>query len=409
MSSTSKVIFSKTGWVILIAALGYFVDIYDLILFSIVRQKSLLGLGVEKDNLLPIGVILINWQMGGMLLGGLLWGILGDKKGRVSVLFGSIFLYSTANLLNGFVQSVNQYAALRFIAGLGLAGELGAGITLVSEIMSKETRGYGTMIVATIGVSGAIFAALIGDYFTWRTAYLIGGFMGFILLFFRIGVYESGMFNSVIDSKVKRGDFFLLFKSWHRMSRYLFTILLAVPVWYVIGILITFSPEIAKDMGMAQLPNPARAVLCAYIGITMGDFSSGYLSQVFKSRKNILVAYILMTIIFVMLYFRFASSSLTAFYAIVFGLGISTGYWAVFVTTAAELFGTNIRATVTTTAPNFVRGSVLLLTGLFSYFKSFTSTTNAAMAVGVITFIFATIAVFSIEETFGKDLDYFEN
>src|SRR5882762_615963 len=111
---------------VIVAALGYFVDIYDLLLFSIVRRPSLSALGVPDEELFGQGEFLLQVQMGGLLLGGLIWGIMGDKRGRLSVLFGSILMYSLANIGNGFVTNVTQYAALRFIAGLGLAGELGA-------------------------------------------------------------------------------------------------------------------------------------------------------------------------------------------------------------------------------------------------------------------------------------------
>lgn len=394
--------------IVIVAALGYFVDIYDLVLFSILRRPSLIDIGVDDADLLPVGVWLLNMQMGGLLLGGILWGILGDKKGRVSVLFGSIFLYSVANIANGFVNSVEAYAWLRLLAGIGLAGELGAGITLVSETMSKEHRGYGTMIVATVGICGAVAAALIGDYFHWRTAYFIGGGMGVLLLLLRIGVYESGLYRSLQDKKISKGNFLQLFTNKKRFKKYLSIILIGIPIWYVVGILITFSPEIGKAMGMAEMPNAGKGIMYCYIGLAVGDFTSGFLSQFFKTRIKVILSFILLTAFFMIFYFTIAQNSLTTFYVISTLLGFATGYWAVFITTAAEHFGTNIRATVATTSPNFVRGAVVLLTLLFEFGRGFIGIINSAIAVGGITIIIALVSLRFLEETFSKDLDYTE-
>lgn len=393
---------------VLVAALGYFVDIYDLILFSIVRVKSLAAIGVPKEQILDQGVLLINMQMGGMLIGGILWGVLGDKRGRVSVLFGSIFMYSVANIANGFVQTVPQYAALRLIAGVGLAGELGAGITLVSEIMHKESRGYGTTIVATIGILGAVVAALIGDFFDWRTAYFVGGGMGLALLLLRVGLYESGMFAGVKASGVKLGSFSSLFSTFARAKKYLAVILVGVPIWFAVGVLVTFAPELGKAMGMSEAPAPGRAVMMTYIGLAAGDLASGALSQLLRSRKRVLGGFIGLTALAFVVYFTLAKTSLTTFYGVCLLLGFATGYWAVFVTMASELFGTNIRATVTTTAPNFVRGAVVLLTFGFKQLKDPLGVVGSAIAVGVVTLVIAVVSLLALEETFGKSLDYVE-
>ncbi|MCE7890867.1 MAG: MFS transporter [Sorangiineae bacterium PRO1] len=393
---------------VLVAALGYFVDIYDLILFSIVRVKSLAAIGVPKEQILDQGVLLINMQMGGMLIGGILWGVLGDKRGRVSVLFGSIFMYSVANIANGFVQTVPQYAALRLIAGVGLAGELGAGITLVSEIMHRESRGYGTTIVATIGILGAVVAALIGDFFDWRTAYFVGGGMGLALLLLRVGLYESGMFAGVKASGVKLGSFSSLFSTFARAKKYLAVILVGVPIWFAVGVLVTFAPELGKAMGMSEAPAPGRAVMMTYIGLAAGDLASGALSQLLRSRKRVLGGFIGLTALAFVVYFTLAKTSLTTFYGVCLLLGFATGYWAVFVTMASELFGTNIRATVTTTAPNFVRGAVVLLTFGFKQLKDPLGVGGSAIAVGVVTLLIAVVSLLALEETFGKSLDYVE-
>lgn len=392
---------------ILVAALGYFVDIYDLILFSIVRVASLREIGVAEDDLLTTGVLLLNMQMGGMLVGGVFWGVLGDKRGRLSVLFGSICLYSVANVLNGFVHTVEGYAVLRLIAGIGLAGELGAGVTLVSELMSRESRGYGTTVIATVGICGAVAAALVGDLFHWRTAYFVGGGLGIALLLLRIGVYESGMFEQLkAQAHVQRGNFLSLFATADRARRYVCVILIGVPIWYVVGVLITFSPEFGRALGMAEAPSAGRAVLFAYVGLAIGDVASGLASQLLRSRKTVVLAFLTMTVGGVALYFTVAAASLVAFYAVCTALGFATGYWAVFVTIASEQFGTNVRATATTSAPNFVRGAVVLLTSAFQAATPALGVVGSGITVGAVAIVVAFVSLAALDETFAKDLDF---
>ena len=393
---------------ILVAALGYFVDIYDLILFSIVRIESLRDIGVPPDQILSRGVLLLNMQMGGMLVGGLIWGVLGDKRGRLSVLFGSIVMYSLANLANGFVTSVPQYAVLRFVAGIGLAGELGAGITLVSEIMPAHTRGYGTMIVATVGILGAVVASLVGDAFDWRIAYFVGGGMGLALLVLRIGVAESGLFEGLRRTRAVRGDFLSLVTSPRTRGRYARVVLVGVPIWYVVGILITFSPEFGRAMAMSPLPQPGRAVMLCYIGLAVGDLTSGALSQLLRSRTRVVGLFLGLTAGAIAAYFGVAHHSLAVFYTVCLLLGVAAGYWAVFVTIAAEQFGTNIRATATTTAPNFVRGAVVVLTTLFEALRAPLGIRGSGMLVGALALAVAVVSLHGLDETYGKDLDYVE-
>lgn len=411
---------SSLNKIIIVAALGYFVDIYDLVLFSVERKDSLteiLGAAATPQNLKSIGMDLLNWQMGGMLVGGLFWGMLGDKKGRLSVLFGSILMYSLANIFNGMVTNVSWYAALRFISGFGLAGELGAGITLVSETMSRERRGIGTMIVATVGVFGAVVAGFMGDVISnWRWSFYIGGGMGLLLLVLRVGILESGMFEGIKKSSISKGNFLDLFKTRQRAAQYLSVILIAVPVWYVMGILITFSPEIFASMNITAFrPDAGKSIMYAYLGITVGDLASGAISQYLKSRKKALALFMLMTVFSVVLYFKYAVLSETWYYVVITAIGFATGYWAVFMSTAAELFGTNIRATATTTAPNFVRGSVIFLSGLFKLFETWFVTPegkpdskSSAIAVGIVVAVLAVIAWLNLKETFHKDLNYSE-
>jgi MFS family permease len=400
-----KSVFNTT---VLVSSLGYFVDIYDLILFGIVRIPSLTFLGVKGSQLIDSGVYLLNMQMGGMLIGGLIFGIWGDKKGRLSVLFGSIFLYSAANFANAYVTSVQMYALLRFLAGIGLAGELGAAVTLVSETMTKETRGYGTAVVATIGVMGAILAAIVGEEFSWQTAYIVGGILGLIILIMRISMFESGMYKSIQTSDIAKGQFLKLFTSKDRFFRYLNCILIGLPIWYVVGILVTFSPEFGKFIGVTGPIVAGKSIMYTYIGLIFGDFISGFLSQIIKSRKKAVMIFVILTAVFIAVYLFSHHISVTYFYTICVMLGISIGYWAVFVTTASEQFGTNLRATVTTTVPNFIRGSVIPITLIFNLLRAPFGLIYAALIVGVISIIIAFISLYNLKESYGVELDYVE-
>jgi MFS transporter, putative metabolite:H+ symporter len=395
------------GIPVIVAALGYFVDIYDLLLFSIVRIPSLRALGVDDSMMLEQGEYLIRSQMIGLLVGGILWGVMGDKRGRLSVLFGSILLYSLANIANGLVTTVDQYALLRFIAGIGLAGELGAGITLVSESLPTKLRGYGTTLVATVGLMGAVFANYIAKTFDWQMSYFIGGGLGLVLLVTRISVFESGIFLKVKEQNVQRGNFFQLFNQWIRFKKFIGCILIGLPIWFVIGILITFSPEFAKAMDITGVI-AGDAVMFSYIGLAAGDLVSGFASQAVRSRKKTVFVFILLTLVFIVtyLYFPFANSS--SFYVGCFLLGFGVGYWALFVTIAAEQFGTNLRSTVATTVPNFIRGSVVPLTFMFGYLRESVDILQAALIVGIFTILIAFWALRLIDETFSRDLNYLE-
>lgn len=394
---------------VVVAALGYFVDIYDLVLFSIVRVSSLRDLGIPDTQMEADGVYILNMQMVGMLLGGIAWGVMGDKVGRRSVLFGSILLYSLANLANAWVSTVDQYAWIRLVAGFGLAGELGAGITLVSELMTPERRGHGTTVVATVGAAGAILAGAVASNFTWQTAYVVGGVLGLSLLLLRFGALESGMFRQTLRSEVSRGAFWKLFTPRSRAFLFLNSILIGVPIWFCVGILITFSPELAQELGIQGVVNPAYAVMCTYAGLTVGDFLSGALSQWFQTRKKIVRAFLYLTVLTVGVYLSGRVTSLTGFYVLCGLLGLATGYWAVFVTMASEHFGTNLRATATTSVPNFVRGSTVLITLGYRYGQQWTTKTYAALAVGMVCLGLAFVALSRLRETWGRDLNFQED
>ncbi|TCC90459.1 MFS transporter [Pedobacter frigiditerrae] len=395
--------------IIIVAALGYFVDIYDLVLFSVVRIESLTEIGVSTANLKNDGIFIINCQMFGLLLGGLLWGTLGDKMGRVKVLFGSILLYSLANIANGFVMSVNSYALIRFIAGIGLAGELGAGITLVAETMDKEKRGYGTMIVAGVGLLGAAAATTVHEAYSWKTSYFVGGGMGLLLLLLRLGTFESGMFKQIAgQEKVSKGNFFMLFKSKERFLKYLYCILIGIPLWFVVGVLVTLCKEFGEELGATETLDAGRGIMFTYFGIAIGDVFTGFLSQMLKSRRKTVFIFHILSAISVVLYLTSKGLSSDSFIWLCLFMGFSVGYWATFVTIAAEQFGTNIRATVTTTAPNFVRGALIPINFLFVYLaQKFTNITAAFIVMGILTIV-ALFALSQLKETFNKDLDYVE-
>jgi MFS transporter, putative metabolite:H+ symporter len=408
---------------VIVAALGYFVDIYDLLLFSIVRRPSLISLGVTEDQLFQQGEFLLRVQMAGLLVGGLIWGIMGDKRGRLSVLFGSILLYSLANIANGFVTTVDEYAWLRFIAGIGLAGELGAGVTLVSETLPSNLRGYATTIIATVGLMGAVLANFISKMFDWQIAYFIGGGLGLLLLIARVSVFESGMFLKTKEKNVSRGNFFQLFTNRSRFIRFLGCIFIGLPIWYAIGILITFSPEFAKALSISGTIVAGDAVMFSYLGLAAGDLSSGFISQKIGSRKKVVAAYILLTLLFVLFYLFIPVKTVMFFYIACFAVGFGIGYWALFVTIAAEQFGTNLRSTVATSVPNFIRGTVVPLTLLFKYFRDTIANSNSslppseahatgiiygALLVGIFTIVIAFIALRVIDETYGRDLNFEE-
>ena len=415
--------------IVVVAALGYFVDIYDLVLFGVIKAESLkqIMIGTSPALQAATGKFLFNMQMIGMLIGGVIWGVLGDKRGRLQVLFGSILLYSLANIANAFVSDISTYAVIRIIAGIGLAGELGAGITLVSEMMSKEKRGYGTMIIVTFGALGAVFASLVGskgDYFSqiifnltnfqlasWQVAYIIGGLMGFTLLFLRIGTIEPHYFKAIKSkNEVKKGSFKLIFSSKPNRIKYLHCILIGIPIWFIIGLIIMNSKDdFGPWVGLKNIEN-GTAVMYAYIGLSFGDLISGLLSQVLKSRKKVVFLYLSFTAILTLVFLFFGKGmTATTYYFFCFLLGTGTGYWAIFVTIAAEQFGTNIRSTAANTIPNFVRGSVNVIMLLFSLLlASQLSVGISAFFIGAFFIGLAFYSLSQLKETFGKELDYIE-
>lgn len=397
---------------VIVASLGYFVDIYDLLLFGFVRVKSLTDLGFSGQELTDHGLTLQNWQMFGMLLGGILWGVLGDKKGRVRVLYFSIALYSIANILNGFATGYVDYSIYRFLAGVGLAGELGAGITLVSEVLPKAKRGLGTMVVASVGLSGALLAWVIEHYFDWRSCFFIGGGLGIVLLVLRVSVAESGMFKQIQQqSGISRGNFFALFTNRDRFTRFLRCIFIGTTTWFVVGILVFFSPEFGRAKGLEGI-SAGHAIAMCYIGLILGDLASGFLSQYLRSRIKVMVLFLTLDALAILAYLSLPFSRPEYFYACHFILGFSVGFWVIFVTIGAEQFGTNLRSTVATSVPNFARGMQVPINESFKYLKNPAvtgSVITAGYIVGAACLAIAFIALWGMKETFDQDLDYVEN
>lgn len=400
---------AKAGMAVAAAALGYFVDVYDIWLYSVLRKKSLMSLGIsDPDQIKSIGEWLLNWQMAGFMVGAVAFGVLSDKKGRLAVLFGSILTYSLANLANGFVQDVNAYALCRFVAGMGLAGELGAGIALVSELIPPTKRGWATTLVAFTGVAGSVAAALVGGQMDWRISYIIGGVMGLALLLLRLGVLESSLFERTAHSNVARGRFLDLFRTKERASRYLAAILSGGPVWFFAGMFMTFGPELQTALGVTAPKEAPAIVLMGAVGLTLGDLVFGSFSQVVKSRKKAMMAAILFLTLAMAGILAFARTG-ESFVWLTFVAGLGAGYWAVYVTTAGEVFGTNLRGTVAITAPSFVRGMVIPMTLARTALTPSLGLVSSTIVLGVGAACASLWAVNRLPETYGTDLDYVES
>lgn len=398
---------------VIVGALGFFVDIYDLLLFSIVRRSSFTELGVTGDALKTVGESIISWQMIGLSIGGIIWGVLGDKRGRKTVLFGSILLYSLATIANGMVQTVEQYTWLRFIAGLGLAGELGASITLTSELLPKEKRGIAAALIATSGVMGTITAYFVhwASDENWRLCYYIGGAMGLALLFLRMGVLESRMYDRSRSASVPHGSLLMFLKSRERFMRYLRGILIGLPVWYIIGVLISFSDEFASRFGISGFDQPT-ALMLQYVALLFGDMTAGLLSNYIKSRKKTLLIFYGITAVFLLLFFGLkGGGSATNMYLICMGLGFGSGISVLYITMSAESFGTNLRATAAISIPNLVRGCLPLILILFRFLRSENLINNyvsAAAVTGVVVMLIGLWSLYYTKETWGKELDFLE-
>jgi len=420
---------------VLVAALGYFVDLFDLVLFSILRVPSLKAIGVtDPDQITAIGKRLLDLQLLGMLLGGLAFGMLGDRFGRLKTLFGSILLYSVANILNAFVTDVWQYEILRFVAGFGLAGELGAGITLVAEILPTAKRGIGTTIVAVVGLCGAVAAGVAGKYLAWNHCYLLGGVMGLALLALRVGVSESGLYEKARsdaggarsvehgvergarDAKppIRRGNPLQLLWPPRRAWRFTLVILSGMPIWFVGGVMFVFAPELGRAMKLEEPIEPARVIFWAYVGVVLGDIASGVISQTIRSRKKTIIAFLVALSASIVLFFEVAPKGAWYFYAMMCLVGAATGYWAIFITTASEQFGTNLRATAATSAPNFVRAMAVPITSIWLWMKGTADVPGldplkATVWLGTICVVIGVLAAFQLDETFDRDLDFYEH
>ena len=411
-SSAASVNVERVAWMaVIVAGLGYFVDVFDMWLFSNFRVASLRDLGLQGEAITTVGATLLNYQLAGFLVGGFIWGMLGDRRGRASVMFGSIFLYSTATLLNAFVTTIPQYAALRFIGGLGLAGEIGAGITLVSELLPRHRRGWGTTFVTSLGVGGAIGAAAMAKLVDWKTAYVIGGLMGFALLFLRIFVHESGLFGRMRESAdVKRGSLLVLLGSRVRALRYLGCIVIGAPIYAVFTIFVTFAPEFGAALGIREPVAVADVMFAAAVAMTVGDFIAGAISQMVRSRKLPIYISLLATAALIGLICFGAITTPLHYTLAVGGAALFCGYWACLITLTAEQFGTNVRATATTTVPNLIRASGIISTSAFISLKAMGMTAPVAgFAVSAGLLVLAMGALLFMRESYSADLDFVEH
>ena len=393
---------------VIVAALGFFVDVFDLLLFGVVRKTSFAELGLSPAEVLSKGELTISIQLTGMVIGGIIWGVIGDKFGRLKVLFGSILLYSLANIANGFVHDISWYIVIRFIAGVGLAGELGAGITLTSEILPKEKRGLAGTLIAVCGVLGGISAALLSKIITdWRTLYFIGGGIGLVLLALRVSVSESDMFSSLEKTRVQKGNYLQFFTNKERFYRYAKGMLIGMPVWYCIGILIFFADQFADKMSISGI-TPGNAILFQYIGLGFGDVAAGLLSHALKSRKKALYIFYGIFILFLILFFTQHNSSAVYFYFVCAGLGFGSGISVLYIITSAEQFGTNLRASAATSITNFVRGFAPLLLLIFTLLRKYTDYIHGAWIIGIGVMVISLSALYFTKESFGNDLDFVE-
>lgn len=399
------------GWTrtFVICALGYFMDVFDLLLFSVLRVSSLKDLGLSGQQLTEVGANILSWQMAGILAGAFFWGIAGDRLGRKWVILGSILVYSVATLLCAAVVDIQSYRALRFIAGFGLAGELGAAIVLVSEILPKQVRGYGTTGIAAIGGLGAICAAILGELVPWRVAFLVGGILGLMLLFLRHGLVESEMFKQSIRQPHAQGN--LLYLVWppRRALRYLACVGLGLPVWCAFGIVFTFAPEVARSLHVEGVVTAPRAILFNYIGFTLGDMASGLISQKLRSRKKAVAIFLMLSAVFMTVLLRSTGITSDVFYLFCGLIGFGVGYWVLFATMTSESFGTNLRATVGTSVPQVLRATVIPMAWFYTNYQGALGTLATVGWIAALCFGLATLSLLSFKETFAIPLDYVES
>ena len=395
---------------VIVGALGFFVDVYDLLLFSIVRKPSLASFHLSPDAILHEGEWIISLQMFGLMIGGFFWGVMGDKKGRLSVLFGSILLYSLATIANGMAQNVFQYSITRFIAGLGLAGELGASITLVCEMLPKEKRGIASSVIASVGVLGAISAFIVFKLFNdWRICYYIGGGMGLLLLFLRMGIFESSMYDELTNTDIPKGNIWMLFNNRSRFFRYIKGVAIGLPVWYIIGILITFSDKFGKELGVTEVIEPGKAIMYQYVALCFGDLSAGIISNLIKSRKKTLFIFFGILAIFMVTYFTMQNGTAERTYWLCAGLGFGSGISVLYITMSAEQFGTNLRATTAISIPNVVRGLLPLIIFMFKGVRDLVGNyITGGWITGVFILLLAIVAAFYTKETYGREMNYLE-
>lgn len=391
---------------VIVTALGYFIDLFDYYVFLVTRQKVLTDFGFSGSQLMETGLYMVNLQFAGLLVGGVIFGVLGDKIGRKQSLLGSILLYSIATLASGMTHNIDVFAALRFIAGIGIAGEVGVGVTMVSETMDKNRRGLGVTAFIGVGLLGVVAAALMSELLHWRTCYIIGGLAGLLLLVTRIWVMEPQMFTD-LNKSVKRGSFRVLFASPDGVRRYVLCILLAVPVFFGVSIIATLSPELSIALGASPPASVSTTMIIAYTMMVIGEIVIGLLSQRLKSRKKVIALFLVLMAITLGVGFHNGALDATGYYILAGVVGFFMGYWVNFIALSAEQFGTNVRSLAANTIPNFTRGTTIAINMAFLALKD-DGVVYAASIVGFTVIVIALLALWKLPETFGKDLDYTE-
>lgn len=402
---------------ILVASLGYFVDAYDLIIASVVRSSAIVELGLAQVGTpehTKYAQLFEYVQSAGILLGGIIFGVYSDKKGRKKALYYSIAIYSIANILNGLLSASvpfvgTVYCILRFICGFALAAELSIGIVMISETMKAKHRGYGTMIVVSFGILGAVLAAVLFEFIGihWQTLYLIGGIAGVLLLIFRFSVKETNPFLDLENQESERGSWVMIFKN-RRLLKILFNaILLGFPIYFFISIPIKFATDYGKELGLTI--KGTIPIIVFYIAMSVSDIIANYLCQLFENRKKVLYFYLgLCTISVFLLHFYPPTTPEQYFYLFSPLMGFASGYWALLITFTNEQIGTNIRSTYTTAVPNVVRSLFIPIQLLLTVLQPTFGTSTSVFYIGVLAVILALLGLYSLKETWGKNLKFID-
>jgi MFS transporter, putative metabolite:H+ symporter len=381
---------------------GYFIDIFDLVLFSTLRISSFEELKITDPTYWT--VVFFNLQMTGILVGGIFWGKMADIKGRSWSFMGTILVFSIANIINGLTSSLTVYGICRFIAGFGLAGEMGSGIALICEKVPDEKRSLYLGFVSSLGCIGAVLSGWLGDIVYWRYLFIGSGFAGILLTLLRKNLLEPDLFRKTATLNIPRGQWKTLFQSPPDLIRFILLIFLGIPMWYIIGILWSFSTEMTSTIGL-NIFTSGQAILWGYVGVWMGDMLMPFVSQFLKSRIFTIQICLIMMLLGVIYLFQFQPHSLLSFQLTHIFLGFTIGYWAVYATLCGESFGTNIRALTSTSLPSLIRFSSIPMMIIYQYGRD-ENELNIALGMGLTVLCISMITTYFIKDTFQKDIDF---